>query len=140
MERMPMADYEKPLPKPDALNAPYWEGARAHELRLQKCRNCGRCSADASRRCMACGHEELEWIKASGRGKVWSYGVFHKAYFPSFTKDAPYNVVIVELEEGARLYSNLVGVKNDAIRVGMPVRVHFDDVTDAATLVKFAPV
>ncbi|MCO5066674.1 MAG: OB-fold domain-containing protein [Rhizobiaceae bacterium] len=134
-----MSDYAKPLPKIDALDAPYWEGAKAHELRILKCGNCGHCSADPTRRCMSCGAQALEWTKASGRGKVWSYGVFHKAYFPGFANDVPYNVAIVQLEEGPKLYSNIVAVPNEDIRVDMAVKVHFDDVTDDVTLVKFEP-
>lgn len=134
-----MVDYDKPLPKTNELNAPYWEAARKHKLRIQKCRDCGQWSADFSRLCMNCGHEALEWTEASGQGTVWSYGIFHKSYFPSFVKDAPYNVAIVQLDEGPRVYTNLVGVSNDAIRIGMPVRTFFDDVTDTATLIKFEP-
>ncbi|MCO5089569.1 OB-fold domain-containing protein [Bosea sp. (in: a-proteobacteria)] len=134
-----MKPYDKPLPKIDALNAPYWEGAKAGELRIQACGHCGRHSADPARLCMSCGSPELSWVAASGRARLWSFGIFHKAYFPSFAPDVPYNVAIVELEEGPRLYSNIVGVANDDIKVGMPLKVHFEAVTDGVTLVKFAP-
>ena len=75
----------------------------------------------------------------SGRGTVYSFVIMHQVYDPAFKDDVPYNVAAVELEEGPRLYTNLVDVANAAIRVGMPVSVVYDDVTDGITLVKFRP-
>ena len=69
-----------------------------------------------------------------------SWVVFHQSYFRSFEGEIPYNVAEVELEEGPRLLTNLVGIGNDAIRTAMPVEIVFDDVTDAVTLAKFKPV
>lgn len=129
--------YKKPLPQINDLNAPYWEGAKLKELRLQKCRNCGRFSAEPVRLCMSCGQDAMEWVKASGRGKIWSFGIFHKSYFPSFAEEIPYNVVVVELEEGPRVYSNIVGVPQEEIKMDMPVIAYFDAVTEDVTLVKF---
>jgi hypothetical protein len=65
--------------------------------------------------------------------------VFHQSYFSSFEAEVPYNVAEVELEEGPRLLTNLVGVRNDAIHAGMPVEIVFEDVTDEITLAKFKP-
>jgi hypothetical protein len=75
----------------------------------------------------------------SGRGTISSWVVFHQLYFPSFAVDIPYAVVQVELEEGPRLISNLVGVKNQEIRIGMPVEVVFEDVTAEVTIPRFRP-
>lgn len=134
-----MSEYTKPLPKIDTLNAPFWEGAQANELRLQKCGNCGKVSSEPSKLCIRCGKPALEWIRASGKGTIWSFGVFHKAYFPSFANDVPYNVVIVALDEGPKLYSNLVNSSNGAVEIGMKVKACFEKVTDSTTLVKFEP-
>jgi hypothetical protein len=129
----------KPLPRLDDANAPFWQGARAGELRLQQCTGCGAYRFPAGRHCARCGGEESRWTPVSGRGTVWSYCVFHKAYFAGFAGETPYNVVLVKLAEGALLFSNLVGVPNEHLRVGMAVVPHFERVTDTVTLVQFKP-
>ena len=68
-----------------------------------------------------------------------SWVVFHQAYFSSFKDDVPYNVAEVELEEGPRLLTNLVGIENADITMGMPVEIVFDDITEEVTLARFRP-
>jgi len=131
------AGYAKPLPRITGENRPFWEAARRHELRLQRCGACGRFRYPPAPVCPQCLSEDAEWAPVSGRGKVSTFVVMHKVYFPSFAGDAPYNVVQVELDEGPRLTANLVGVPNAEIAVGMPVEVVFDDVTPDVTLPRF---
>ncbi|MBN9078714.1 MAG: hypothetical protein BGN87_23175 [Rhizobiales bacterium 65-79] len=130
----------KPLPNVSDFNRPYWEGAKRHELRLQRCRSCGKLWAPHSPVCPHCFSEDYEWKKVSGRGKIATWVVFHKLYHPSFAKDIPYNVAFVELEEGPRIISNIVGVKNDELYIGMPVEVIFEDVNEDISIPKFQPV
>ena len=132
-----MSAYQKPLPRVTPDNRPFWEAARRHELRLPQCQDCKRLWWPPGPVCPDCLSERHEWTRVSGRGTVSSWVVFHKAYFPSFANDIPYAVIQVELEEGPRLISNLVGVPNEEVRVGMPVEVVFDDVTPEITLVRF---
>lgn len=132
-----MSAYAKPLPAIDDLNRPYWDGAREGELRVQRCLDCGTLSFPAARHCAHCLGERKEWIRTGGRGTVRTFGVFHRLYFPSFEAELPYNVVLVRLDEGPQLYANLVGVRNEDIRIGQRVRARFEPVTDAVTLVKF---
>jgi uncharacterized OB-fold protein len=73
----------------------------------------------------------------SGRGTIFSWAVMHQVYHAGFADEVPYAIVVVELEEGARLVSNLVGCPVDAISAGMPVEVTFEDVTPELTLPKF---
>lgn len=134
-----MSEYDKPLPRLDDANRPFWEGALAGELRLQQCAGCGAHRFPARRHCSHCGSEESRWTAVSGRGTVWSHCRFHKAYFPGFSDEVPYNVVLVKLEEGPMLFSNLTGVPENEARIGMEVVPHFDRVTDAVALVKFKP-
>ena len=75
----------------------------------------------------------------SGRGEIYSFIVVHRPQHPAFFADVPYNVAIVELEEGIRLHSNVVGCANEELRVGMPVEVVFDKVSDEVTLPRFRP-
>jgi uncharacterized OB-fold protein len=70
---------------------------------------------------------------------VNSWVIFHQSYFRGYDSDIPYNVAEVELDEGPRVLTNLIGVKNDEIRVGMPVEIVYDDVTNEITLAKFRP-
>ena len=133
------AGYSKPLPRITVENRPFWEATKRHELRLQRCTECGRFRYPPAPVCPDCLGERADWARVSGRGKVTTWLIFHKAYFPSFADDVPYNVVQVELEEGPRLTANLVGMANDRITIGMPVDVIFDDVTPEVTLPRFRP-
>ena len=134
-----MSTYAKPLPVVDEQSRPYWEAARRHELRLPKCDACGHLRVQFERWCPRCGGETSTWTRMSGRGKVWSHCSFHRNYFKEFEADLPYGVALVELEEGPRLITNLLGIERTAMRIGMPVEVVFDDVTPEVTLVKFRP-
>jgi len=73
------------------------------------------------------------------QGEIFSFNVMHQIYHPGFADEVPYAVVVVQLAEGAKLTSNLVGVPPAAVKIGMPVKVVFEDITDAVTLPKFAP-
>jgi uncharacterized OB-fold protein len=106
---------------------------------LQRCLDCGRHRFPAARYCTQCHGERSEWVATSGAGAVESYCTFHRAYWPAFEPDVPYDVVQVRLDEGVRLFSNLVGVPRERIRTGMRVRASFEPVTPDATLVKFVP-
>ena len=132
--------YQKPLPRIDERSRPYWEAAKRHELLLQQCQECGHHRYPSGETCPSCLSDRLEWAKASGRGVVYTWTVFHQLYHPAFEKDVPYAVVAVELDEGPRLLTNLVDCKVEAINIGMPVEVVFDDVTEEITLPRFRPV
>jgi uncharacterized OB-fold protein len=132
-------EYAKPLPRSNKLSQPFWDGAKRHELLLQKCAACGHVWFPPSTRCPKCLSTEYAWSKASGRGRVWSWIVMWQRYFAAFEGDIPYNVAYVELDEGPRLMTNVVGCDNDAIYCDMPVEVVFEDVTDEVSLPKFRP-
>lgn len=132
-----MTANSRPLPRITPDNEPFWEAARRHELRLQKCDDCGRIWWPPGPVCPDCLGERYTWAPVSGRGTVSSFVVFHKAWFPAFANETPYAVVQVELEEGPRLTANLVDVPPAEIRVGLPVTVVFDDVTAEVTIPRF---
>jgi uncharacterized protein len=131
--------YQKPLPRPTRLSRPFWEGTKRHELLLLNCNQCGKIWFPPSSRCPRCLSTDCEWKPASGRGKVWSWIVMWQRYFPAFESEIPYNVAYVELEEGPKLMTNIVGCDNEAILCDMPVEVVFEDVTPEITLPKFRP-
>ena len=130
----------KPVPVPDDLSAPFFEGARQGTLMIQRCTACGAHLAPGTRACTECLSEALAWVRASGRGTVFTFGVMHQRYHPAFSDEIPYNVAVVELEEGPRLNTNLVEVRNEDIRVGMAVAVTFERLTDDVSIPKFRPV
>jgi uncharacterized protein len=134
-----MTDYKKPLPLIDGPNRPFWEGARDGRLVLQRCLDCGRWRFPAARCCPSCHGERSEWQAASGRGTLQSFCLFHRPYFDGFAGKLPYNVIQVKLEEGVQLFSNLVGLPNERIAIGMKLQAQFERVTESVTLVKFAP-
>ena len=128
-----------PMPVVDALTEPFWNGARDGQLIIQRCRSCGfyiHLPRPVCRRCQSfdLGHEAV-----SGRGEVYSFNIMHQVYHPGFAAEIPYAVVVVKLEEGARITSNVVGVKPHDIRCGMPVEVTFEEVENGVVLPKFRP-
>ncbi len=89
---------------------------------------------------MQCGSNALHWVEASGRGTIYSYTIIYQNKSPEFTHDVPYNVAIVQLDEGPRLLSNIVDVEMAELRVGLPVMVIFDQVNETITLPRFRPL
>ena len=129
--------YDKPLPIITEENRGHWDAARRHELRLQRCHDCGLVRFPIAPICPRCLAARAEWSLLSGRGTIASWVVFHKAYWPGFRKDLPYTVVQVLLAEGPRYISNLVDAQDRDLAIGMPVEVVFDDVTAEVSLPKF---
>jgi uncharacterized protein len=128
--------YNKPLPKIDALNRPFWEAAREGRLVVQTCGKCGDVHMPPTPVCPACLSDGQEWRAASGRGTLESWITFHRAYWDGFKDELPYNVCLVRLEEGPLLVSNLVGPAERA-KAGAAVRAMFRRVTEEVTLPVF---
>jgi uncharacterized OB-fold protein len=132
------------LPVPGEDDAPFWEGARRGELRVQQCTETGRLLFPPRARSPWAPHTEPRWVRVSGRGAVWSFAVPHPPLLEPFSGLAPYNVVVVALEEDprVRLVGNLVarpgGALNEvdprSIEIGARVRVHFEPVGDGIHL------
>jgi uncharacterized protein len=131
--------YSKPLPQVDEVNRPFWEATRRREVVLQRCRDCREVWYPAATNCPKCLSTNFEWSAVSGSGTVWSFIVYHHCWHRGFEKDIPYNVAMIQLEEGPLVISNIVNVKNDSIKVGMPVKVVFEPATEQVTLFKFTP-
>lgn len=134
-----MSPVARPVPAVTPELRPFFEAARRRELVVQRCRGCGALRFPPREVCSTCLGRESEWVPVSGRGEVFSFNVMHQVYHPGFADAVPYAVVIVRLDEGPKMTSNLVGVAPHEIRIGMPVRVVFEDLTDEVTLPKFVP-
>ncbi len=134
-----MFTIEKPLPRGTEDTAPFWEAALRGELRMQRCSSCGHIRFPPATLCPRCWSETYEWSLLSGKGKVFSWVVVYQSQHPAFNADTPYNVAIVELEEGPRLHTQLVDCSLEEIRLEMPVEVVFEKVRDDVALPKFRP-
>jgi uncharacterized OB-fold protein len=129
----------KPVPEVTAALAPFFAAAREGRLVVQRCAGCAALRFPPREICSACLATEATWQPVAGRGVIFSYNVMHQIYHPGFAAAVPYAVVVVKLEEGPKITSNLVGCPPEAITVGMPVEVVFEQVSPEVTLPKFRP-
>jgi uncharacterized OB-fold protein len=127
----------KPLPTITDENRPFWDGCAAGELRMQQCASCEHIRFPIQPLCPRCLGTEFTWRTLSGRGEVFASVVYHRSFHPAYAPDVPYNVVLVQLDEGPRMYSNVVGTPNEQIKVGDALAVVFDEVADGVHLPRF---
>lgn len=136
---MAKAEDGRPLPQMDEESRGFWEACGRHELVVQRCAECGRLRHPPRAVCPACLSSAVEWRRASGLGTVYSVTVTHQNHAPGFRGRLPYVLAVVELDEGVRVMTNVVGCEPDAVRIGMPVEVEWDDVSPAVSLPVFRP-
>lgn len=131
---------EHPVPRPQTAweNVGFWEGIQRHELVFQKCRDCGMWVHPPRPMCPRCRSLEKEWVPSSGKGTIHSVVTYRESPDPAFK--VPFSVVLVELEEGVKLVSNMVDIKPEDIQIGMSVEVVFEEVQEGLTLPKFRKV
>lgn len=118
----------------------FWEKSQQHVLVVPECNNCGYLFWPIGPVCKRCLSLDVGWREVSGRGQISSWVVFHKGWSEYLKTVTPYVVVQVELEEGPRLTTNLVGCEQEEARVGLPVQAVWEEVTDEVTLLQFTPV
>jgi uncharacterized OB-fold protein len=116
-----------PLPVPNADSEPYWAAAKEGRLVIQKCRRCEHLYFMPRHLCPSCWSPEKEWVTAVGKGTVYSFSIIHRAPLPSFKKDVPYVVALIELEEGPRMMTNIIGEGALDVKIGDPVTLCFED-------------
>jgi uncharacterized OB-fold protein len=131
--------YEKPVPSIDPDSAPYWDGAKAEKLMIQRCKKTGQAFLYSRQLVPGVVDSEVEWIEASGKGEIYSFTVARRPAGAAFQGDCPYVIASVILAEGARIMSNVITDDVDAVKIGMPVEVFFDSVSDELTIPKFKP-
>lgn len=133
-----MASDRRPLPIPTPETEHFWAGTRTGELRLQRCLACNAPYFPPRPFCPGCGSRDVEVFAASGRARLLSY-VINERPVPGF--EPPYSIAIVELDEGPRMMTNVVGCPQtpEALVLDMPLRVEFTPVSDEITLPLFAP-
>ena len=117
----------KPVPRPSPESLPFWEAAKEKRLLLPRCNHCGHFFFPPSQRCRLCLSPDAAWAESKGTGRIYSFVVYHRPYHPAFEADVPYIVAIVELDEGVRLLSNIVGSPPESVRCDARVRVTFEE-------------
>ena len=130
---------KRPLPGISDDTRFFWDGARAGKLLIQRCKGCGELRHPPGPVCPSCHSFEWDTVEASGRGTVYSFVVMHYPEAPPF--DHPNPIVLVELEEGTRLISQIVGIQPGEVRIGQAVQVEFNSFNDGElVLPQFRPV
>jgi len=129
--------YKRPLPRRRGMAGEFYEYCKKHELRFQRCTDCGTWRHVPRDMCAQCGSFNWEWAKSAGKGTVFSWTTAMQPMLPQFADLVPYSPVVIEMDEGVRLVSWLTDVPPDDLRLGLPVEVVFDDVTPEVTLPKF---
>jgi uncharacterized protein len=132
------AGWQRPLPRPDNVTAPYWEAATRGELLIQRCPACGQRQFYPRALCTACGADP-EWERASGRGTVHTFTVIRQNYAKPFRDELPYVVAMIELAEGPMMMSNVTDCTADDVHIGMPVEAHFVTADDGIGVPFFRP-
>jgi uncharacterized protein len=126
-----------PLPMPNADAERYWAAAKAGKLCLQRCGHCQTFRFPPGYACRRCGSTETEWIDTSGRGTIYSFSVIHRGPTPEFAGVVPYVLALVELEEGPRMMTHIVGEPADKIAIGDRVVVEFEERREGVKVPQF---
>lgn len=129
----------RPLPTITEDNAEFWRSTREHAMKLQKCDRCGRFWYYPGPVCHYCGSTRFTWTPVSGRGTIYSYSVLESAKGNPFADDVPIALILVRLEEGPVMMSNLVDDVDGVLAVELPVSLVYEDVDDELTLPVFRP-
>jgi uncharacterized OB-fold protein len=128
------------LPALTESNRPFWEACAAGRLELQVCRPCGHVRYPISGICPRCLSPEFDWTPMSGRGEILSWVVFQRQYHPAWAAHVPYNVVLVQLDEGPRMLGNVLPLGRRDLSVGDAVRVAFDPAAPGLAIPRWEPV
>lgn len=126
-----------PQPIPTAETAPYWRAALEGRLEIQRCRTCARHQFYPRRFCIGCLSDQIEWVQASGHGRVYTYTVCHVAAHPAFESRVPYALGMIELDDGVRMLAGIVDSDMDRLAIGAEVQVCFERISDEVALPMF---
>lgn len=132
-----MSEYNKPLPGLDGLTKEFYDFCKQEDLHFQRCSSCNTFRHVPREMCAQCNSFDWEWVRASGKGTVYTWTVVERALHPAFMEDTPMAPVVVEMEEGVRLLANMLDCPPDQLEIGMPVTIAYEAVTDEVTLPRF---
>jgi len=134
------APTRRDLPTIEDETRPFWDAAREGRFLIVRCRSCGKAHHYPRPFCPFCWSDDVTWEDASGRATLYTYSTVYVNDLPPFSERLPYVAAVVELDEGPRVMTNIVGCEPQALRVGMPVQVRFVELTPDITAPVFAPV
>ena len=140
MDRMNMAELTKvvlPAPEPNADSRFYWESAKERRLVVRRCRECGEAHFMPRSQCPRCWSDQLEWVDCAGTGTVYTFSIVHRAPTPDFAVIGPYVVALIDLDEGPRMFANVLGRDAMEVRIGDRVHVVFEPRGDAMLIPQF---
>jgi uncharacterized OB-fold protein len=133
-------EWKKPLPTVSGETRPFWDACRRGELLIQRCPSCDRYQFYPRGICANCWASDIEWVKSSGKGTVWAFTVTRQNRTRGFAEEVPYVVALVELDEGVKMFTNIVGCDPGEVKTGMPVEVTFVRATDQISIPYFRPI
>jgi uncharacterized OB-fold protein len=120
------------------VTQPFWDATREHRLLLQRC-EAGHVFYYARTHCPECLSAKLEWVEASGKGRLYSYTVARRPQSPEFADDVPYIIAAITLDEGPRMTSLLVEADPESVQIECPVEVAWEDVSETISMPYFRP-
>lgn len=126
-------------PQPSTLTQPFWDATKERRYLLQWCGKCDAAVYYPRAACPGCLGDDLEWRAAAGDGVVYAYNVMHKPGSPFMADKVPYVVALVDLPEGARVMTNIVGCDPADVAVGLPVSLDWEPLSDGRNLAVFRP-
>jgi uncharacterized OB-fold protein len=126
-----------PQPTPTAETAHYWRAALEGRLEIQYCRACARHQFYPRRFCTQCLSDQLDWVEASGRGRIYTYTICHVAAHPAFETRVPYAIGMIELDENVRMLAGIVDSDVERLSIGASVQVCFERISDNIALPMF---
>lgn len=129
--------WDKPLPHPTPASQPFWDGLKAHQVRLQQCDDCARWIFYPRLHCPHCASRRLAWRDVSGRGTLYTYTVARVPTLPEFADEAPQLLAVIALDEGPHLNTTIVGVAPEALKVGQRMRPVFDERPGETVLLRY---
>ena len=136
---LPAQSLPAPAPAVNPETREFWDATAQDRLLLRRCRDCGAVIWYPRAICPECASLNTEWFPAAGRGRIYSYTVNHRGE-GAYTGLPPFVLAYVELDEGPRLMTNIVGADNAELAVGLPVEAVFHDTGDGAALPRFQPM
>ncbi|MBI2171067.1 MAG: Zn-ribbon domain-containing OB-fold protein [Chloroflexi bacterium] len=132
-------EWKRPIPEITGETRPFWEAARRGEYLIQQCEDCGQHQWYPRGFCAHCWSRRIRYVKATGRGTVWTFTITYQNRTPGFAEEVPYVLALVELEEGVKVFTNIIGCRPQEVRMGMPVEVTFVPATPQVHVPMFRP-
>ena len=124
---VPPNDPELPAPAPNGDSRPFWDAAREGRLLIRRCLSCETAHFMPRNLCPHCWSDRLAWVESGGGGRVAAFSIVHRAPTAAFARIAPYVVALIELDEGPRLFSNILGRRSREVATGSRVTVVFEE-------------